>query len=181
MHRPAHEARRTYTEGMMLRRTMALDVGNKRIGVALSDALGLTAQPLLTVWRTTLRADLKSLARLSRRYEVATIVVGLPVHASGDASKQSERTEIFVEALRSHLAAADTPMPEIVLLDERHTTREAHELLNRTRGVPHTAADREERTKVIDQAAAAVLLQTWLERQAPALLPDPDGNVFETE
>lgn len=154
---------------------MALDVGNKRIGVALSDPLGFTAQPLLTVHRAALKADLKSIARLVRRYEVSTLLVGLPLHASGEMSPQSEKTQAFAEALRLLLAeqmAEAAPVMEYI--DERHTTAEAHRLLDRM-GKRQGAADRMERAKVIDQAAAAVILEAWLLRQTPALLPDPDA------
>lgn len=154
---------------------MALDVGNKRIGVALSDALGYTAQPLLTVHRGALKADLKSIARLVRKHDVSTVLVGLPLHASGEMSPQAQKTQVFAEALRALLAeqmAEDAPAMEFV--DERHTTAEAHRLLDRA-GKRQGAEDRMERAKVIDQAAAAVILEAWLRQQAPVLLPDPDA------
>ena len=159
---------------MALQRILALDVGNRRIGVALSDPLGHTAQPLLTIYRAALKADLKSIARLVRRYEVSTIIVGLPVHASGEASPQSAKTEAFVDALRAHLVEHVQPPPVIELLDERHTTAEAHGILNRS-GSRQGAADRQARSAVIDQVAATLLVEAWLRRQAPALLPDPDA------
>jgi putative Holliday junction resolvase len=156
-------------------RILALDVGNRRIGVALSDPLGYTAQPLLTIHRTTLKADLKSLTRLIRRHEVATVLIGLPVHASGEASPQSTKTLAFAEALRAHLAEHLTPPPAIELLDERHTTAEAHSLLNHS-GRRSTPQDRAARSKVIDQVAATLILDAYLRRQSPALLPDPDPD-----
>jgi putative Holliday junction resolvase len=158
-----------------LQRILALDVGNRRIGVALSDALGYTAQPLLTIYRSNLKADLKSIVRLVRRYDVATVLIGLPVHASGEASPQSSKTEVFAEALRTHLAEHLVPPPDLQLLDERHTTADAHSLLNRS-GQRHTPQDRAARSKVIDQVAATLILEAWLRRQAPALLPDPDAS-----
>jgi putative Holliday junction resolvase len=162
-----------------LHRILALDVGNRRIGVALSDALGYTAQPLLTIHRTTLKADLKSITRLIRRYDVATVLIGLPIHASGEASPQSTKTEAFAETLRTHLAQHFTdqliPPPELHLLDERHTTASAHSILNRS-GTRNTAQDRQARSKIIDQIAATLILEAWLRRQTPALLPDPDLN-----
>ena len=160
---------------MQLQRILALDVGNRRIGVALSDALGYTAQPLLTIYRTTLKSDLKSITRLIRRHNVATVLVGLPVHASGEASPQSTKTEAFAEALRLHLTEHLDPAPSLHLLDERHTTADAHSILNRS-GHRLTAEDRTERSKVIDQVAATLILEAYLRRQAPALLPDPDAN-----
>jgi putative Holliday junction resolvase len=157
-----------------LHRILALDVGNRRIGVALSDPLVYTAQPLLTIYRTNLKADLKSIARLIRRYEVATVLIGLPVHASGEASPQSTKTEAFAEALQAHLSEHLDPSPTLELIDERHTTTEAHTLLNRS-GQRHTSDDRAARSKIIDQVAATLILEAWLRRQTPALLPDPDS------
>ena len=159
---------------MPLHRILALDVGNRRIGVALSDPLGYTAQPLLTIYRTTLKADLKSITRLIRRYEVATVLIGLPVHASGEASPQSTKTEAFAEALRTHLTEHLDPPPTLELLDERHTTADAHALLNHSTH-SQTAADRTSRSKIIDQVAATLILEAYLRRQTPALLPDPDA------
>ena len=160
---------------MPLARTLALDVGNRRIGIALSDALNLTAQPLLTLHRSTLLADLKSITRLIRRYEVATVLIGLPIHATGEASAQSAKTERFADSLRAHLAATLPTPPNIQMLDERHTTAEAHALLDRTLGRRTSAADRQARTHLIDQAAACLLLEAHLRAQSPALLPDPEA------
>ena len=159
---------------MPLHRILALDVGNRRIGVALSDPLGYTAQPLLTIYRTTLKADLKSIARLIRRYEVATVLIGLPIHASGETSHQSTKTEAFAEALRAHLSEHFDPSPVLELLDERHTTADAHSILNRS-STRQAADDRQARSKIIDQVAATLILEAWLRRQTPALLPDPDA------
>src|SRR6202034_1204968 len=85
-------------------RYLGLDVGNRRIGVAVSDELGLTAQPVLTLERRRSaggisREDLRSLARLARAFGVVGIVVGNPVHLSGDASPQAARTQAFAAAL----------------------------------------------------------------------------------
>ncbi len=156
---------------MPLQRILALDVGNRRIGIALSDPLGYTAQPLLTLHRSTPKADLKSIARLIRRHEVARVLVGLPVHASGEASPQSIKTQAFTDALRAHLAEHLPVPPPVELLDERHTTAEAHALL----GPRTTKKDRTARTGIIDQVAATLILEAFLRRQAPALLPDPDA------
>jgi putative Holliday junction resolvase len=158
-----------------IQRILALDVGNRRIGVALSDPLGYTAQPLLTIYRSTLKADLKSIGRLIRRHGITAVLIGLPVHASGEASPQSAKTEAFAQTLRTHLSEYFDPPPSLELLDERHTTADAHAILNRS-GARQTAADRAARSKVIDQVAATLLLEAWLRRQSPVLLPDPDAN-----
>ena len=82
-------------------RILALDVGDKRIGLAITDALGLTAQPLFTLHRTTLRADLKAVARFIRQHKVTTVVVGNPLHADGTASAQAAKAQAFAKALEA--------------------------------------------------------------------------------
>lgn len=152
-------------------RILALDVGDRRIGLAITDALHLTAQPLFTVHRTSLPRDLKSIASFVRRYEVATLLVGNPLHADGRPSPQSEKTLAFAETL-----FAQHPTLEHILLDERLTTREAHARLDQRSHGRQGAADRLERKDLIDQVAATILLESWLtHRNGPALLPDPDA------
>src|ERR1700744_2881826 len=108
-------------------RYLALDVGTKRIGVAVSDELGLTAQPVLTLERRpNPREDLRSLARLARKYGVTAIVVANPLHLSGDPSPRAAKTQAFAAQLGEL-----TGLP-IYLWDERLTTREAHQLLYET-------------------------------------------------
>ena len=149
---------------------MALDVGDRRIGLAVTDPLGLTAQPLFTVHRTSLRADLKAIGRFIRKHEIEVLVVGLPLHADGAMSPQAVKTEAFATAL-----FAEHPTLKHGMLDERLTTREAHALLDES-GNRRGAADRRTRQEHIDQVAATLLLQAWLSReQGPALLPDPDA------
>ena len=162
--------RGAYTTSMAPLRTLALDVGDRRIGLAITDALGLTAQPLFTVHRSTPRADLKAIARFIRKHEVARLLVGRPLHADGSPSPQSAKTEAFAAAL-----FAEHPTLEHHLLDERLTTREAHALLD-ARGSRHRAADRVTRKEQIDQVAATLILEAFLSLEnGPALLPDPDG------
>ena len=133
-------------------RYLALDVGNRRIGVAVSDELGLTAQPVLTLERhSSRREDLRSLARLCRRFGVAGIVVGNPVHLSGELSPQAAKTQAFAAELGEL-----TQLP-IHLWDERLTSREAHEILFAA-GRP-----RQEHRRVIDQVAATLILQSFLD------------------
>jgi putative holliday junction resolvase len=132
-------------------------VGSKRIGVAVSDELGLTAQPVLTlVRRRNAREDVRSLARLARRFNVAAIVVGNPLHLSGEASPQAEKTKAFAGELGEW-----TGLP-IHLWDERLTTREAHQILYET-GHP-----RQDHRRVVDQVAATLILQSFLESRKQA-------------
>lgn len=136
-------------------RYLALDVGAKRIGVAVSDELGLTAQPVLTLERRrNTREDLRSLARLGRRFGVVGIVVGNPVHLSGDESPRSVRTQAFAAELG---ALAGVP---IHLWDERLTTREAHQMLY------EAGHARQDHRRIVDQVAATLILQSFLDEQA---------------
>jgi len=132
-------------------RIMGLDVGDRRIGVAVSDALGLTAQPVLTLVRSTRRQDLKSLQRLIRRHGCSTIVVGNPLYMSGDLSPQAVKAQAFAQMLRE-----ETGLP-VHLWDERLTTTEAHRHLH--------AAGRagSEHKAVVDQVAAVLILESYLE------------------
>jgi putative Holliday junction resolvase len=154
-------------------RTLALDVGDKRIGLAITDELGLTAQPLFTLHRAVpkpnLRADLKSIARFVRQHAVEVLVIGNPLHADGTPSPQSTKTLAFADALRDHLATTH-PTLTIHLLDERLTTHDAHALL----GHRFSRADRLDRKDLIDQVAAVLILESFLSGRDPVLLPDPD-------
>src|SRR5579875_2192690 len=95
-------------------RILALDVGDKRIGLAITDALGLTAQPLFTLHRTTQSADLMAIGRFIRQHKVTTVVVGNPLHADGSPSTQAAKALAFAKAL-----AAEHPALAHHLLDER--------------------------------------------------------------
>ena len=133
-------------------RFLGLDIGNRRIGVAVSDELGLTAQPVLTlVRRSSRREDLRSLARLCRRFGVVGIVVGNPVHLSGEASPQAAKTQAFATELGEL-----TGLP-VHLWDERLTTLDAHQILY------EAGHARQEHRKVVDQVAATLILQSFLE------------------
>jgi putative Holliday junction resolvase len=137
-------------------RIMALDLGDRRIGVAVTNALG-TAQPLMTVYRKAPRADLKSIARLIRKHDVAEVVVGKPLHMSGEAGQRAHQAEAFAAELGAAVAIP------VHLFDERLTTWEAQQFLNATIKPPRSAADRRALDHVIDQAAAVLILQSFLE------------------
>jgi putative Holliday junction resolvase len=133
-------------------RYLGLDVGNRRVGVAVSDELGMTAQPVLTLTRRhNSREDLRSLARLCRRFAVVGIVVGNPVHISGEMSPQAVKTQAFAEELGKL-----TALP-IHLWDERLTTREAHQILY------EAGRARQKHREVVDQVAATLILQAFLD------------------
>ncbi|MGA3334839.1 MAG: Holliday junction resolvase RuvX [Terracidiphilus sp.] len=135
-------------------RYLCLDVGSRRIGVAVSDELGLTALPVLTLERRgKLRDDLRSLARLCRRFGVAGIVVGNPLHLSGEASPRAAKTQAFAAKLGELTGLT------IHLWDERLTTREAHKILY------EAGHARQKHRKIVDQVAAALILQSFLDRK----------------
>lgn len=141
---------------------MALDVGKVRVGVALSDGLGYTAQPLLTLWRKTRGEDLRSLLRLIRKHEVVEVVVGNPLHMSGDVSPWAAKVHEFANELRKR-----SGLP-VQLWDERLSSVAAHEILN------EAEYGQRDRKYVIDQVAAVVILRGWMEaREQAAALSKP--------
>jgi len=132
-------------------RLLGLDFGDRRIGVAVSDELGLTAQPVLTLVRKNLKQDLKSLGRLLRKFGCSAIVLGNPLYMSGDISPQAAKTHAFAQSLREAFA-----LP-IHLWDERLTSAEAHRHLHAA-GRPGS-----EHRAVVDQVAAVLILQSFLD------------------
>jgi putative Holliday junction resolvase len=154
-------------------RTLALDVGDRRIGLAITDPLGLTAQPLFTLHRTTLRADLKAIARFIRQHKVEALVVGNPLHADGTPSPQAAKAQAFAHDLK-----AAHPSVTHRLLDERLTTHDAHALLSLSGHAPRSTghSSRLDRKDIIDQVAATLLLESFLSASNPTLLPDPEGS-----
>lgn len=173
MEKQEHPSSRAVETAAALQHWLGLDVGTRRIGVALSNALGI-AQPLLTLERTQPRRDQRSILRLARRHQCAGIVIGNPLHLSGDASRQTERVHRFVDELKALIAESpDHPALPIHLSDERLSTAEAHAALEAS---GHDPADRDTRRHKIDQTAAAIILQGWLDAQSGVitLLP-PDA------
>ena len=154
-------------------RTLALDLGDRRIGLAITDPLGLTAQPLFTLHRTSLRADIKAIARFLRQHKVEVLVIGHPLHADGSPSPQAAKAREFAQSLQGALAQAH-PNLTVHLFDERLTTRDAHALLDHS-GYPlrQDRKGRLERRQIIDQVAATLLLESFLSAASPSLLPSP--------
>jgi len=132
-------------------RILALDLGKKRIGMAISDPLGITAQGLPNLERTTKRADLAELARQVQERDVALILIGNPLHMSGDEGRQSAWVREFADALT---ARAGRP---VRLWDERLTTVEASRVL-RSSGIGI-----QKRARAIDRLSAVILLQSYLD------------------
>jgi len=133
------------------RRVLALDVGSRRIGVAVSDPLGITAQGLDTIQRQNKRRDWEALGAVLAKYDVAEIVVGLPLRLSGAEGTQSGKMREFAEGLKAQFG-----LP-VHLWDERWTSTEANRLLRETN------LSIEKRGKAVDRMAAALILQSWLE------------------
>jgi len=149
-------------------RYLALDVGNRRIGVAVSDGLGLTAQPVMTLERRrNPREDLRSLARLARRYAVSAIVVGNPLQLTGEPGSQAEKVQAFAAGLGSL-----TGLP-VHMWDERLTSHEAHQILYQA------GRRRQQHRRVVDQVAATLILQSFLDenREQPPRQPAPPAAV----
>src|SRR5271157_3577698 len=132
-------------------RVMALDVGSKRIGVAVSDPLGITAQGLDTIQRQNKRRDFEALRQVLAKYEVREIVVGLPLRLSGAEGTQSEKMRRFADDLRAHFGLT------VHLWDERWTSTEANRLLR------ETDLSIKKRGQAVDRMAAVLILQSWLQ------------------
>jgi len=131
-------------------RILALDVGKKRIGLAVSDELGITAQGLETLQRKRIRDDIHALNELSKQYQVQTLLVGRPLHMSGSESRQSEYTREFAERLGEEIGI------RVVYWDERLTSMEAE------RALREGGASLEQRKKAVDRMAAVLLLESYL-------------------
>ena len=132
---------------------MGLDVGQKRIGIAVSDELGLTIQPVMTLNRRPhTREDLRSIARLARRYNVVAIVVGDPLHLSGEVSSQTLRAREFARQL------GELSGLPIHMHDERLSSRAAHQVLY------EAGYARQEHKEQVDQVAAVLILESFLQQ-----------------
>jgi putative holliday junction resolvase len=135
-------------------RILALDLGKRRIGLALSDELGITAQGLKTLERTNIRQDLAHLAKLASEHNVTLILMGNPLHMSGREGRGSEHARDFGARLE-----ALTSIP-IQLWDERLTTVEAQRVLR------ESGASIEKRARAVDRLAAVILLESFLDSRS---------------
>lgn len=134
-------------------RAMGLDVGTKTVGVAVADELGLTAQPITVIRRSNLKADLSELIRLAQDREVDRFVIGLPLNMDGSEGPRAQATRKFGDAL------AKASNLTIIYQDERLTTVAAE------RSLLEADVSRSKRREVIDQVAASLILQGWLDAQ----------------
>jgi putative Holliday junction resolvase len=134
-------------------RILAIDYGRKRIGLALSDELGMTAQPLQVLAHKNRREDVRRLREICRAKGVRLIVVGHPVHITGEAGEMADETARFATRLRKELGI------EVELADERLTSWEAEQTLAEMGGA------KRRKDAPLDDVAAAILLREYLERR----------------
>ena len=137
-------------------RVLGFDIGERRIGVAVSDALGVSAQRLTVIERREPTRDVQTAAALVGEHGAEAVVVGLPLTMRGEHGEQAKRVMTFVEALRR---AVRCP---VHLLDERLTTVQGE------RALLATDTRRQKRKRLIDQVAAQLILQAYLDARAPS-------------
>jgi len=137
------------------KRILAIDLGRKRIGLALSDELGITAQGIPTLERRNKRTDFAALSSIVRTNNVGQIVMGLPLRMSGEEGTQADWVREFAEELKRYI---DVP---IALRDERWTSREAERVLM------GSGIRKDDRKPAIDRLSAVILLQDYLDSGAP--------------
>jgi putative holliday junction resolvase len=145
------------TEESSSGRMLGMDVGARRIGLAVSDPLGITAQGIPTLQRRNKRTDFAELERIIRDYSVSEIVVGYPLRLSGAVSAQTGHVTAFADELRRKFA-----LP-VHLWDERLTSAEANRLLR------ETDMSIRRRAEVVDQMAAVLILQSFMENRKHSL------------
>jgi putative Holliday junction resolvase len=141
-------------------RVMGLDVGEQRTGVALSDPMGWLASPLTVLRCSSRETEMEAIAELARKHNVDRVIVGYPRSLNGTVGPQAQSVDRYVEQLRTHL---EVP---VMLWDERLSTAQAERLV-------HESGKRVRRD-TIDAAAAAVILQSYLD--AEAMRKPPQGR-----
>ena len=141
----------THSQNTAHPRVLGLDVGSKRIGLAVSDLLGITAQGLETIHRQNKRLDFGQLEKVIREYSVTEMIVGYPLRMSGAEGIQAERMQGFAEELRQRFQ-----LP-VHLWDERLSSAQADRLLR------ETEMSIKRRGQVVDQMAAVLILQSWMD------------------
>jgi putative Holliday junction resolvase len=145
---------------------MALDIGERRIGVAISDPLRVLATPVVTLIRRSWDEDLAAIVRLVRERGVTFVLVGHPLNMDGSAGEQARRSERFAQRLAESLGVEGPP---VRLWDERMSTQTAEERLRVGESTGRAG---------LDAVAAAVILQEWLDAQrGPALFPPEEGGI----
>ena len=135
-----------------MERILGIDVGDKRIGVAVTDPLRITAQGVMTVKRKTRDDDLDAFRQLIEKYEIKRIVAGLPVNMDGSESAQTRKTVNFCQFIKKRLDV------EIIYMDERLTSSWSEKILIEGN------VSRQNRKEYIDMLAAQMILQSYMDR-----------------
>ena len=139
-------------------RKIGLDVGDKTVGIAVSDPLGFTAQGIMTLEREGIRKDTTKILEMVKEYQCDTIVIGLPKKLDGTDSIQTEKVYEFKNMLENKMRSTGIKDVSIVWQDERLTTVMAERVLI------EADVSRAKRKKVIDKQAAVIILQSYLDR-----------------
>jgi len=142
---------------------MALDVGSRNVGVAVSDPLKLTARPLTTLKRRDLETDVEALRDLMQRHAVERLIVGLPLRLSGDRSSTLDKIEPLVKRIQ------ETTSILVEWKDERLSTKEAEQLMK------ELGLSQSERRRKRNEFAAALILKWYLEEETPQRSPVVPG------
>lgn len=132
-------------------RILGIDYGDRKIGLAVSDSLGITAQPLMSYSRKTKKEDAQYFKRVAEEYEIQKVIVGLPLKMDGSSGTRAEKTRKFARWLEQVL---NRP---VHLWDERLTTKQAIKILSEQKLAPKA------KKKVEDQISAMIILSTYLE------------------
>ena len=142
-------------------RVLALDVGEATIGVARSDALGITAQGLLSIFRESIKKDTTKIIDILREDDYSEIVIGMPLNTYGEAkNEQSIFTEKFADKLQNKLRSGGMSNIKVEFYDERFTTKMARDVLIQG-GIKG-----KKQKDVIDKQAAVILLQSYLDKKS---------------
>ncbi|SRR6266481_1543195 len=136
------------------RRILGIDYGSRRMGLAVTDPLGITAQGLETLQRKNKRADFAWLGRIMREYQIAEIVLGFPLRMSGEEGTQAQKVSAFAEELRQKFQVP------VHLWDERLTSAEAGRLLR------EAELSIQKRAQAVDRMAAVLILQAFLQARS---------------
>ena len=139
-------------------RKIGLAVGDKTVGIAVSDPLGFTAQGIMTLERVGIRKDTTKILEMVKEYQCDTIVIGLPKKLDGTDSIQTEKVYEFKNMLENKMRSTGIKDVSIVWQDERLTTVMAERVLI------EADVSRTKRKKVIDKQAAVIILQSYLDR-----------------
>jgi len=139
-----------------VKRVLGLDIGDRRIGVAVSDALGITVRGLFTLERSNIKSDTQKIIDTARENECSAIVIGLPLNLSGQDSVQTEKVREFAQKLENKLRSNAMSDIKVELYDERFSTVIAERLMD------ETGLKKSKRKEATDQQAAMVILDDWL-------------------